>query len=335
MTFQTTDQPTAAEHLKPYRPLIGFVLLGVTGFELLIAYWSWLLPPGSSQSFGDRSLDAFLRFTTVSGLVLPLLAVLITTMIAPVVRQAKTITLIALVEYGLMALGALVTALLGFGQLLEHTGWALVTGLSYRLMMLTVLGVDSFVVLRIYLGAYPKAAPAAGYGGGYPGQSYPGYPPQGYPQPAAAPAQQAAQQTQYAPQAQYAQQYGQQHQQQPHYQAHQAQPSQQAGYGHPQQSAPYQAVQPPGYQATAPNPAAPASPAATSSAAGQPGPAPEPEATQQYSAEPTQQATGWPPTPGASGSPWPPTPSTGQSTDEDASHTQMLRPEQYRGNAPG
>jgi hypothetical protein len=354
VTFQTTDQSTAAEHIKPIRWLIGFVLLGAAGLELFRLFWVWLLsPPETSGPLDQRSLEAASQFTELPLLALPLLAVLITTMIAPVVPQAKQITLIALVEYGVMILGALVTTVVGLGVLLEYSAWILINLLLDRLVMLTLLGLAGFVVLRIYLGAYLKTAPATRFGGGYPAQPYPGYPQQGYPQPAAAAAQQAAQQAQFAQQTQYSPQA--QHAQQAQYPAQYGQQSQfsqaaQPGYGYgQQQTSQYEAVQSPGYQPAQPSdvPASPAPesgsgptfPTSEAPATGHSGsaqPAPEPDEAQQYDADPTRRTTGWPPTPGASGSQWPPAPGagTGQQS-EDSGQTQVFRPDQYRGNAPG
>lgn len=337
VTFQATDQSTAAEHIRPIRWLIGFVLLGAAGLELLRLFWVWLLSPSeTSGPFDQRSLEAASQFTELPLVALPLLAVLITTMVAPVVPQAKQITLIALLEYGLMALGALATTVVGLSVLLEHSAWILISLLLDRLVMLTLLGLAGFVVLRIYLGAYLKSAPAAGFGGGYPAQPYPGYPQQGYPQPAAAAAQQAAQQAQFAQQTQYSQQA--QHPQQVQYPPQYGQQSQfsqpaQPGYGYgQQQTSQYEAVQSPGYQSAPPSDA-PASPAPES---GSGRTVPERDAAVQHDAEPTQRATGWPPTPSAGGSAWPPTPGAGSGQrPEDSGQTQAFRPDQYRGNAPG
>jgi len=332
VTFQTTDQPTAAEFLKPHRPLIALLLLGAAGLHLLRIYWAWLVSSGQSPSFDLRSLEAAGQFTSVPALTLPLLAVLIATMVAPVVGQAKTITLIALGEYALTVLGALITAVAGIAAVASHPGGVLVSILIDRLVMLALLGVAVFVVLRIYLGMYAKTASTAAYGGGYPVQSYPGYGQQAYQQPAAAPyaAQHAAQQAQ-AQATQQAQAQAAQHAQQQYGTPYgTATPTPQAPYGHGQQSYGPQTGQYPtaGYQtATPPTSVPPAS--AAEPAAGSESQA----ATQQYGAE---QAHGWPPAPA---SPWPPAPTSGGagsgSASDDPSKTQVVRPEQYRGNTPG
>ncbi len=335
MTFQTADQQTAAEFLRPHRPLIALLLLGAAGLQLLRTYWVWLVSSGQSPSFDLRSFEAAGQFTSVPALTLPLLAVLITTMVAPVVGQAKTITLIALGEYALTVLGALSAAVAGIAAVASHPGGVLVSILIDRLVMLTLLGVAVFVVLRIYLGMYVKAAPTVAYGGGYPVQSYPGYGQQAYQQPAAAPyaAQHAqaatAQQAQAVQQAQAAQHTTQQQYGTP-YGNVQAPPTQQAPYGYGPQTGQYPTGS---YQTTPPHtappptsvPPAPAAESATGSEQEQP-------ATQQQ----VRPASGWPPAPA---SPWPPALTSGGaasgSTADDPSKTQMFRPEQYRGNTPG
>jgi hypothetical protein len=325
VTFQTTDQPTAVEHIRPFRALIGFALLGAAGLGLLQVLWAWLVSShGTSPPFDQRSLEAASQFTSLHIMALPLIAVLITTMIAPVVPQAKQITLVALVEYGVIALGTLITTVVGLGVLLEHPAGIMINFLLHWLVMLTLLGLAGFVVLRIYLGSYPKTAPTAAYGGGYPVQPYPGYPQPGYPQPAAATAQQAAAQQAAAQQAQYAQ-HGQHHPQASYQHSQQSQPT--AGYGY--------AAPPPASPATAPGAATPTSGAPDTAPPAPTQPGPESEATRQYSAEPPQRATGWPPTPGTGGSPWPPTPGADSGQREDPAQTQAFRPDPYRGNAPG
>jgi hypothetical protein len=335
VTFQTADQPTAAGHLRPYRSLIAFVLLGAAGLQLLRMYWAWLVPFGGSPPFDLRSLEAASQFTSVPALTLPLLAVLIATMVAPVVGQAKTITLIALAEYALTVLGAVIAVIVGTLALVTHPGGVLVGILIDRLVTLALLGLVVFVVLRIYLGTYLSAAPSAGYGGGYPVQSYPGYGQQAYPQPAAAgtyagqpahaaqhaqsaqatpqaPAQ-AAQQTPYAQQGQYGSQYGAQ-----------APPTQQAPYGYgQQQTGQYPAA---GYQ-TPPPTSVPPAPFSPDSGSGQ-----EQAATQRYGAEPARPAAAWPPAPASQ---WPSPPAADTSSADDPSKTQGFQPEQHRGSTPG
>lgn len=329
MTFQTTDQPTATELLRPHRPLIALLLLGAAGLQLLRIYWAWLVSSGQSPSFDLRSLEAAGQFTSVPALTLPLLAVLITTMVAPVVGQARTITLIALGEYALTVLGAVITAFAGIAAVASHPGGVLVSILIDRLVMLALLGVAVFVVLRIYLGMYVKAAPSAAYGGGYPVQSYPGYGQQAYQQPAAAPyAAQPA--TQHAQAAQQAAQHTQQQYGTPYGTAQPAPPTQHAPYGYGPQTGQYPTA---GYQTAPPPTSVPPTQAAESATGSEQAQA----ATQQYGAEPARPAGGWPPAPASQ---WPPAPTSGGaasagSTADDPSKTQVVRPEQYRGNTPG
>ncbi len=328
MTFQTADQPTAGEFLRPHRPLIAFLLLGAAGLQLLRMYWAWLVSSGQSPSFDLRSLEAAGQFTSVPALTLPLLAVLITTMVAPVVEQGRTITLIALGEYALTVLGALSAAVAGIAALASHPGGVLVSILIDRLVMLTLLGLAVFVVLRIYLGMYVKAAPTAAYGGGYPVQSYPGYGQQAYQQPAAQyTAQHAAQQASAAA-AQHAQS-AQQSQAQAHSQQQYGTPygnvqpaaNPQTSYGYGPQTGQYPTA---GHQTVSPTPPTPPAESATGSD------------QDRAATEQARPASGWPPAPASQ---WPPAPTSGGaasgSATDDPSKTQVFRPEQYRGNTPG
>lgn len=329
MTFQTTDQPTAIGLLRPHRSLIAFLLLGAAGLQLMRIYWSWLLPPDGSPSFDLRSLEATGQFTSLSAV--PLLAVLIMTMMAPVPGQAKQVTQIALAEYALAALGALISAVTGIVVMFSHPVGMLVAILIDRLVMLSLLGVAVFVVLRIYLGMFVKAAPSAAYGGGYPVQSYPGYGQQAYQQQyAAQPATQHAQAAQQAATAQQAAQHTHQQHGTPYGTAQPAPPTQHAPYGYGPQTGQYPTA---GYQTAPPPTSVPPTQAAESATGSEQAQA----ATQQYGGEPARPAGGWPPAPASQ---WPPAPTSGGaaspgSAADDPSKTQAVRPEQYRGNTPG
>ncbi|GAA3202279.1 hypothetical protein ACFO1B_06820 [Dactylosporangium siamense] len=179
----------------PYRELAAFVLLGVVAAFLLAGLIS-LLTTLTGEFLSNAGI-AFGTFVSIETIALPILAVLIATHIDPVVPKARTIVLIALVEYAVAALFGLVMLLASLiGDLRPDSvrvGIALAVFLT-RLGGLALLGLGLFLVIRIYLGAYAPPKPAPGV---YGQPAYP-YGQQGY---------------QYPPQQQYAQHPG--YQQQP------------------------------------------------------------------------------------------------------------------------
>ncbi|MGH3728456.1 MAG: hypothetical protein ACRDTU_06855, partial [Micromonosporaceae bacterium] len=255
MTVQTTDEQTASQYTKPYRSILGYALLAAASLELLLILVRWLVPP-TSGTVMDRASDLLVSTSLVSlvTVALPLVAVLIATHVAPVISQAKTITLVALVLYGIITLLTLLATVARLINVLDGiSAKSMLTFLLSHLMTFVLLGVPFFVVLRVFLGLTPKAAPAPAYGGygqqQFSGQAYPQT--QAYPQPAtaAAPAAQAA----TAAQAAYGQQaYGQQQQaygQQYGYAQQQAAQQQAAQQQAAQQQAAQQQAAPAGYQA--------------------------------------------------------------------------------------
>ena len=349
MSSQTTDEQTAGQHTKPYRQVIALALLGVAVLGFLWHVLGLLLPDRDAGSFTDRA--AGLLYSEFIGVVvvgLPVVAVLIASHVAPVLQRAKAITLGALALYGLVSALALLSLVSGVLQVLDHLA---PKNLVYLLVLVGIrfgmLSIAIFVVLRTYLGQFVTKAPTPVFGG-YPQQQYGGQP---YPQPPyqppapatpataapAAPAQAAtaaqygyAQQQSAQQQAGYTQQYGYGQQQAAQQQAAQQQAAPAGGYYGGQPNAPTSAAPASGAPASSP-PAS--SPPATAGTYGQPAD----QQGQQRTQAPPQQATGWPPTPSASATQWPPTPTSkpasSQAPGEEVQHTQVIKPEHYRGNA--
>jgi hypothetical protein len=203
----------------------------------------------------------------------PLSAVLLSLFVAPQHPKAQLITIIALVEYAVAALFAVVFGILV--GLIKIAGFSVRTAfeeLLVRVAWLAVFAVAAYAVFQIWRNLFytpkPKAqpgvygAPQYGQPGAYPGQ--PGYgqpgapPPPGYGQPA---------QPGYGPQG-----YGQ------------------PGYGQPGYGQPGPG-QPPAYPGAPPHAAAPPAPPAWGQpVSAQPAPAPT-------SPQPTPSAPGTPPGP--------------------------------------
>jgi hypothetical protein len=190
---------------NPLRELVAFVLLGADALLLLVALINLLVPYGRGSGFTDRAGGSFFDFVSVLPTALPLLAVLLSTHIAPTVSRARLITQVALVEYAVSAVFGAIAALAWLvGTLADGELRSAFTGLLLRVAYAGVFGCAAFVVYKIWRTLYyvprPKAPapqpglygqpsqPPQGYnqasqGYGQPGPGYPGYPPaQGYPQ---------------------------------------------------------------------------------------------------------------------------------------------------------
>jgi hypothetical protein len=263
---------TASQYTKPYRLIGGLVLLAIDALLLLVAAAN-LIPTGQGSKLTEAMDSEFGYAIDATTIGLPILAVLITSHVAPVVRQAKTFSLIALIEYGVTVILGLISMIGGLLYELDQvktnqytylTTPTVIISLFGRLALIALVGVAGFFVLRVFLGLTKEAAAArpaapAGYPQGYgqqgygQQQQYPGYGQQqgygqqaGYPQQAAGYGQQAygqpgygqAQQAQAAAQAQQAA--GQQAAGQP---AQAGQPQQAAGQ-QPAAGQPAQAGQP-------------------------------------------------------------------------------------------
>jgi hypothetical protein len=264
-----------------------------------------------ASGFGVRADGDFGSFIGLIPIFFPLGAVLLVTHIKPATPRARTITMVALIDYAFAGLFGIVCLFAGFIHVLgDQFGGgfrpAFIALLS-RLVLLAVFGLAAFLVWQVWQGAYavPKPvapaypAPGAPYGQpGYPspyGQPVPGQP--GYGQPG------------------YGQPYGQ-----PGY----GQPAGGPAYGQPGYG------QPAGYQPGYPAPAGyqPAGAPASSPPLGAPYPSyPTQPAESAPSAAPSapQQAQGWP---GAGETPL----ATPAGSDEGYDRTQVIPP--TSGNQP-
>lgn len=81
----------------PVRPLAAWTLLVLVATMIIFGFLSWIFPPFQLDLAGRVSYQ---DFTTSAILVAPLLAVLIATKAGPLLPQARTMSLVALAEYG-------------------------------------------------------------------------------------------------------------------------------------------------------------------------------------------------------------------------------------------
>ncbi|MDO3682927.1 hypothetical protein [Micromonospora sp. C28ISP2-4] len=194
------DATQASQLIKPLRELAALVLLGANAVLLFVGLLRLLVQVDDYSTFTSRAGSTYFAFIGLESTVLPVLAVLIATVILPVVPKAKLITQVALVEYAVsLAFGALTFLIWLVGRLADGEVLDAFLGLLTRVAWLAIFGVAAFVVFKIWRTLYyvpkPKAQPGVygqpqpgwpqqpGQPGGYPGPGgYPQQPGQGYPQ---------------------------------------------------------------------------------------------------------------------------------------------------------
>lgn len=183
----TTSQATQV--IQPLRDLLALALVGanavliLTGvLHLLFAGWE------DETTFFGAADEAIFRFIGIPGIVLPLLAVLLTTVVQPITARAKLVTVIAVVEYGTAAAFTVIT-LLGWmiggatndNPFYDPPASFWVTGVLERLVHAALLVVAALVVIKIWRSLFAVPKPPAAVGPqGY--AAHPGYPQTGYPQ---------------------------------------------------------------------------------------------------------------------------------------------------------
>ena len=150
-TEPSVDAKLAIEQTRALRLPVALTLLLVNLFWLLIAVEQFLIPQerlDSPPGFGARAWASFDDFAGLAPILLPLIAVLLVTHIAPVVAEAKILLVAALAEYGISGLFAVIAFLAGFFAP-GHSGRSLVEDGFTGLGSLILLGVVTFVVFRI------------------------------------------------------------------------------------------------------------------------------------------------------------------------------------------
>ncbi|SCF17889.1 hypothetical protein GA0070558_13913 [Micromonospora haikouensis] len=167
----------------PLRELIALALLGANAVLLFVGLIR-LLAPTDYSTFYSRAGSGFFSFAGLEAAVLPVLAVLLATHVAPVAQRAKLIVQVALVEYAVAALLAALTLLIWtVDRLAKAEVLDAFLGLLTRAAWLAIFASGAFVVFRVWRALYftPKPKPAPGmYGQPQPG--WPQQPGQGGPQ---------------------------------------------------------------------------------------------------------------------------------------------------------
>jgi hypothetical protein len=155
-----------------------FLALGFSGLFFVVDRWA--------TGLGERCVAAYDAFVGPTSVGLPLVAMLLATHVAPMVRRTRSILIAVLAELGVSAFFGAITFLGAFAHDLSSVR-ATVEGLLRRSVWLGFLVLACVVVARVWIGLYPAPKPQlAGYttygqptyGRPYPGQ--PMYPPPTY-----------------------------------------------------------------------------------------------------------------------------------------------------------
>lgn len=186
------DATPANQITNPLREIAALVLLAANALLLFVGLMQLAVPYSTGDSFGRRADEAFVNLVGLAAVALPVLAVLLATHVHPPVRRAKLITLIALGEYAVSAVLAVV-AFLGWlvGGLGDAAFRSAFTGLLTRVAYLAIFAIAAFVVFKVWRALYYRprriARPGA-YGQpgvyGQPANPQSAFPP-GYPPPPA------------------------------------------------------------------------------------------------------------------------------------------------------
>jgi hypothetical protein len=187
VTSQPQPAPgSASQYLRPLRDIAAYALVAAPAAMLFVAIIR-LIPSGVGLDFGSRAQDSFYSYVNVPTIFFPLGAVLLALLVRPPHPKAKLITVIALIEYAVAGVFAIVFGILV--GLIKIAGFSVRTAfeeLLVRAAWLAVFAVAAFATYRIWRHLFytPKPKPQPGLYGqpqyGVPG-SYPGQP--GYGQP--------------------------------------------------------------------------------------------------------------------------------------------------------
>jgi hypothetical protein len=188
-----TSQPQpapgeASQYLRPLRDIAAYALVAAVAVMLFVAIIR-LIPSGVGLDFGSRAQDSFYSYVNVPTIFFPLGAVLLSLFVQPRHPQAKLVTVIAMVEYGVATVFGIVFGILV--GLIKIAGFSVRTAfeeLLIRAAWLAVFAVAAFATYQIWHNLFytPQPKPQPGVYGqpryGVPG-TYPGQPGYGPPAP--------------------------------------------------------------------------------------------------------------------------------------------------------
>jgi hypothetical protein len=146
--------PDAEPAVKQYRALFAWALLAYVAISLFFSLLTWLVPSDGSTIFG-RSWWANNDVTSLVTIALPLLAVLITGVVRPVVSAAKLFAFIALAEYAFIVLFGLLTFLLGLVAAFDgihdaRSSFGVFSGVLLALIRLVLAALAAWVTFNAF-----------------------------------------------------------------------------------------------------------------------------------------------------------------------------------------
>lgn len=147
-----------------------FMFLGFSGLFFVIERWA--------SDFGLRCAQVFSTFVGPVSLGLPIVALLLATHVAPMIRRARLAMIVILSELGVSAVFGSLTFLGAFAHDLSSPR-STIEGTLWRIVWLGFLVLAAVLTVRLWLGLYPPPKPApAGYPYPQPsyGRPYPGQP---------------------------------------------------------------------------------------------------------------------------------------------------------------
>jgi hypothetical protein len=148
-----------------------FLFLGFTGLFLVLDRWA--------SEFGLRCAQVFSTFVGPGSLGLPMVALLLATHVAPMVRRTRLVLIVVLSELAVSAVFGALTFLGAFANDLSSPR-ATIEGTLWRVVWLGFLVLACVLAARMWMGLYPAPKPRPAGHGGYPkpayGQPYPGQP---------------------------------------------------------------------------------------------------------------------------------------------------------------
>ncbi|MEU8235707.1 hypothetical protein AB0C12_39480 [Actinoplanes sp. NPDC048967] len=190
MTSTPPPQPAqppgrpVAQVIRPLRDLTAYALVAAPAIWLFVAVIR-LIPSGVGQDFLTRVQNSFYSFVNIELIALPLAAVLLATLVQPVHKHARLITIAALVEYAVAAFFAIIFGFLI--ALVKIAGWSVRVAFEeflVRAAWLAVFAAAAYAVFLIWRNLFytpkPKAQPGM-YGQPQQWQQQP-YGQPGYPQ---------------------------------------------------------------------------------------------------------------------------------------------------------
>lgn len=147
------------------RPLTAWALLALAAAVIFFSFLNWIFPPSPGDFLGRFRVGSF---TDLAVLAAPLLAVLVATRLGPPLRQARTMGLIAVVEYATaLVLGVLAflitiatrfdglsSGIYAFGGVLQALGHIVVDLLMLALLLLA--GLWTYQIFTSLGGTLPR-----------------------------------------------------------------------------------------------------------------------------------------------------------------------------------